>query len=150
MGRVQAICISAEKGVVKERVDSATFQPEHGIVGDAHAGPWHRQVSLLPGESIEQVRAMIPDLADGAFAENVVIAGLDFTRLVVGASVRLGREIELEVTQVGKECHRGCAIREITGDCIMPREGVFCRVVTGGELRPGDAAELLAAGVGRG
>ena len=143
MGRVKAICISAEKGVVKEPVDRASFRPEHGIVGDAHAGPWHRQVSLLPHESIDQVREMIPDLVDGAFAENVVVAGLDFTRLVVGAGVRLGREIELEVTQVGKECHRGCAIREITGDCIMPREGVFCRVVAGGELRPGDVVETI-------
>ena len=149
MGRVKAICVSAEKGVVKKPVAGATFQPEHGIVGDAHAGPWHRQVSLLPRESIDQVREMIPDLADGAFAENVVIAGLDFTRLVVGAGVRLGREIELEVTQVGKECHRGCAIREITGDCIMPREGVFCRVVIGGELQPGDTAELLSASIGQ-
>ena len=142
MGRIEAICISREKGTVKETVTDAELRVGHGIVGDAHAGDWHRQVSLLPSESIAEVRTMMPDLADGAFAENLVTSGMDLARVRVGDKVAIGDDVLLEVTQIGKECHHGCAIRRITGDCIMPREGVFCRVLKGGRIRPGQPAHL--------
>ncbi len=142
MGRIEAICISREKGTVKKPVAEAELRVEHGIVGDAHAGDWPRQVSLLPRESIAKVRAMMPDLADGAFAENLVTSGMDLTRVRVGDMFAIGRDVLLEVTQIGKECHHGCAIRQITGDCIMPTEGIFCRVLSGGRIRPGVSATL--------
>lgn len=144
-GVVQAICISRNKGETKDPVREARLRSGHGIEGDAHAGPWHRQVSLLAAESIDKIRRMIPDLADGAFAENVVTAGIELVTLPIGSRLALGDEVVLEVTQIGKECHNGCAIRELTGDCVMPREGIFCRVITGGLLRPGDAARVLAS-----
>ncbi len=137
MGTIAAICTSEKKGERKTPVARVDLRTEHGIVGDAHAGPWHRQVSLLPAESIERVRAQIPDLDDGDFAENLVTRGLDLSGVDVGDRFRLADNILLEVTQIGKECHQGCAIREITGDCIMPREGIFCRVLNGGRLEPG-------------
>jgi len=142
LGRIEAICISLEKGTVKEPVADAELRAGHGIVGDAHAGPWHRQVSLLPSESIARVRELMPDLADGAFAENLVTSGVDLAGVRVGDTVAIGDQVVLEVTQIGKECHQGCAIRQITGDCIMPREGIFCRVLSGGLIRPGAAAAL--------
>ena len=144
MGRIEAICISPEKGTVKETVARAELRTEHGIVGDAHAGDWHRQVSLLPSESIAKVRAMMPELADGAFAENLVTSGVDLAAVQVGDKVLIGEDVLLEVTQIGKECHNGCAIRQITGDCIMPREGIFCRVLKGGPIAPGVSASLNA------
>ena len=142
MGRIEAICISREKGTVKQTVTGAELRAGHGIVGDAHAGDWHRQVSLLPSESIAKVRALMPDLAAGAFAENLITSGIDLGRVQVGDKVSLGNGVLLEVTQIGKECHQGCAIRQITGDCIMPREGVFCRVLSGGRIEPGVSASL--------
>ena len=142
MGRIEAICISPEKGTVKETVPTAELRVDHGIVGDAHAGNWHRQVSLLPSESIAKVRAMMPELADGAFAENLVTSGVDMGGVKVGDKVAIGDGVLLEVTQIGKECHQGCAIRQITGDCIMPREGIFCRVLSGGLIEPGISASL--------
>ena len=142
MGRIEAICISREKGTVKETVTQAELRVKHGIVGDAHAGDWHRQVSLLPSESIAKVREMMPELADGAFAENLVTSGVDLAHVHIGDKVAIGTEVLLEVTQIGKECHHGCAIRQITGDCIMPREGIFCRVLNGGHIQPGSSATL--------
>lgn len=142
MGRIEAICISREKGTVKETVTQAELRVKHGIVGDAHAGDWHRQVSLLPSESIEEVRDMMPELADGAFAENLVTTGVDLAHVRIGDQVAIGDDVLLEVTQIGKECHQGCAIRQITGDCIMPREGIFCRVLNGGHIQPGSSATL--------
>ena len=142
MGRIEAICISREKGTVKETVTEAELRIKHGIVGDAHAGDWHRQVSLLPSESIAKVREMMPELADGAFAENLVTSGVDLAHVHIGDKVAIGTEVLLEVTQIGKECHHGCAIRQITGDCIMPREGIFCRVLNGGHIQPGSSATL--------
>ena len=142
---VTAVCISEGKGEVKHPVPAAELVADHGIAGDAHAGPGHRQVSLLAAESIAAVRALVPDLADGAFAENLVVAGLDLRSVPVGTVLRVG-EARLEVTQIGKECHRGCAIQQITGDCIMPREGIFCRVLAGGPLAPGTAVAVESPG----
>ncbi len=142
---VKAICISDRKGEVKHVVSSADLVADHGIAGDAHAGPGHRQVSMLAAESIARVRDLIPDLADGAFAENLVVAGLDLGTVAVGTTLQVG-QARLEVTQIGKECHQGCAIQKITGDCIMPREGVFCRVVEGGPLIPGVAVLVEGGG----
>ena len=145
MGRIEAICISREKGTVKETVTVAELRVKHGIVGDAHAGDWHRQVSLLPSESIAKVREMMPELADGAFAENLVTSGVDLAHVRIGDKVSIGDDVLLEVTQIGKECHQGCAIRQITGDCIMPREGIFCRVLQGGNIQPGSPASLRSS-----
>ena len=142
MGRIEAICISPGKGTVKTTVPEAELRVAHGIVGDAHAGDWHRQVSLLPSESIAKVRDLMPDLADGAFAENLVTSGVDLAGVKVGDRGAVGDDALLEVTQIGKECHNGCAIKKITGDCIMPREGIFCRVLEGGHIRPGSRAAL--------
>lgn len=142
-GKIEAVCISSEKGVVKEAVPSIELRVDHGIVGDAHAGPWHRQVSLLAAESIARMREILPDLADGAFAENVVTSGVALQGIAVGAQIELGTS-RLLVTQIGKECHSGCAIKEATGECIMPKEGVFCKVVTGGTVAPGDTVRILA------
>jgi len=143
MGKIEAICISRKKGRVKKRIPEAEFRVAHGIVGDAHAGNWHRQVSILARESIDVMREQIPNLADGAFAENLVLSGLDFSGVTIGDRLLLGQNIVLEITQIGKECHTACAIRSLTGDCIMPREGIFCRVLSGGRLAPGDDACLL-------
>ncbi len=141
VGRLEAICISKVRGTVKKPVTAAEFRPDHGIVGDAHAGSGHRQVSILPAESIARVRALMPALADGAFAENLVISGVPLDGITVGARIAVG-PVVLEVSQIGKECHQGCEIRRITGDCIMPREGVFCRVVQGGTARMGDEVRI--------
>lgn len=136
--RIIALCLSTRKGIPKTPVDRAELLPDHGLTGDAHAGPWHRQVSLLATESIARVRRIIPDLAHGAFAENIVTEGIDLKSLPVGTRLQLGCAL-LEVTQIGKECHNDCAIKEATGDCVMPREGIFCRVLEGGVIRVGDA-----------
>ena len=142
MGRVESICISCRKGIVKKPVREAEFKSDFGIVGDAHAGNWHRQVSLLAVESIDQMRTSIPTLAHGAFAENIVTSGIDYATIELGDRITLGEDIVLAVTQFGKECHTACAIRNTVGDCIMPREGLFCRVLEGGLLRPGDRVFL--------
>ena len=139
MGRVVAVCIGRRRGTVKKAVRSAKFEPDYGIVGDAHAGKGHRQVSMLAKESIDDIRATIPNLAYGAFAENIVTSGIDYALIAVGDRIILGDNIVLEVSQIGKECHTVCAIRSLVGDCIMPRDGLFCRVLQGGRLRPGDA-----------
>jgi len=146
MGSVRAINVSPEKGTVKEPVPRARLRAGHGIEGDAHAGDWHRQVSLLPHESIEAVRTQLPDLADGAFAENIVTEGIDLARAQIGDRLRMG-EVVLEVTQIGKQCHHGCVIRQVTGDCIMPREGIFCRVIEGGAIAPGTSLEYESGAV---
>nr|MEE4266905.1 MOSC domain-containing protein [Candidatus Krumholzibacteria bacterium] len=141
-GRVAAVCTSAKKGVVKEPLASVELVAGHGLDGDAHAGNWHRQVSLLATESIEKIRKIIPELKDGAFAENIVTEGVDLLSLGLGDRIELGDGITLEVTQIGKECHNSCAIKEQTGDCVMPREGIFCRVLAGGTLKKGDPVRI--------
>jgi len=139
MARVEAICISTKKGIVKREVDQAEFQDGWGIDQDAHAGRWHRQVSLLAGESIDRVKESLPSLKNGAFAENIITRGLDLSTVQVGDRLRLGTEVVLEITQIGKKCHNdGCAIKKATGDCIMPKEGLFARVIHGGTLKKND------------
>ena len=142
MMKIESIAISKKKGTRKVQIEEASLIQDFGLEGDAHAGNWHRQVSLLPSESIDGVRAIILDIADGAFAENLITVGLDLGSASVGDRLLLASGAELEVTQIGKECHHGCVIRQKTGDCIMPREGVFCRVLRGGEVRPGTNLEL--------
>lgn len=145
-GRIEAVCVSARKGERKSPIESARFVANHGIEGDAHAGSWHRQVSLLSADAIEELRGKgLPDLKAGDFAENLVVSGLDLEILGLGSRVRIGREAELAVTQIGKVCHSRCAIYYQTGDCIMPRLGLFARVVTGGVVSPGDAIDVLLA-----
>ena len=137
MGKLIAICISEKKGTQKVPVESAVLREEHGIEGDAHAGNWHRQVSLLGLEKIEDFRAKGAPVEFGAFGENLIIEGFDFRNLPVGTRFRIGNAL-LEMTQIGKECHTHCAIFHLVGDCIMPREGVFAKVLEGGEIHPGD------------
>lgn len=137
-GKIQAICINPSRGQVKHTVDRAELRAEFGIVGDGHGGDPLRQVSLLAAEAIAVAKVELPDLLPGAFGENLVTEGLDLGGLQVGDRLRLGESVVLEVTQLGKECHTPCAIGLATGDCIMPRAGVFTRVVAGGVLKAGD------------
>jgi len=141
-GRVIAVSVSKEKGVPKTNVSKVSLVEEWGIQGDAHAGKWHRQVSFLAVESIDKIRAKGLEVNPGAFAENITTEFIDVPHLKVGQRVRVG-SAELEITQIGKECHTRCAIYVRTGDCVMPREGVFARVVSGGEVQVGDAIEVL-------
>ncbi len=143
-GTLLAVCVSARKGTVKRAVERARLLPEHGIEGDAHAGPWHRQVSLLDIGDIAAMRAQGLELEWGAFGENLVVEGVDLSRIGIGTRLEVGAA-ELEVTQIGKECHTRCAIYHRTGDCIMPRAGVFARVVRGGEVAPGEAVRVVRA-----
>ena len=137
MGKVIAVCLSEHKGTQKKNVGSAVFKEDWGIENDAHAGKWHRQVSLLSHDKIEAFRARGAEVADGAFGENLVVEGIDFRTLPIGTRFRCN-EVELELTQIGKECHHGCEIFQKMGDCIMPREGVFARVLHGGTISVGD------------
>jgi MOSC domain-containing protein YiiM len=144
MGHIEAICISVEKGTLKLPVPSAELRAAWGIEGDAHAGEWHRQVSLLAGESIDEVRQAMPELDDGK-RENLVTRGLDLSALAVGDRLLVDEQAVLEVTQIGKECHNGgCPIQKATGDCIMPREGIFCKVLAGGRIAPGSAVRVVS------
>ena len=140
---VKAVCISEKKGQQKHPVEAIRLEPHLGIPGDAHAGDWHRMVSLLSAESVARLQEKIPfPLLPGAFAENVLVEGIEVSRLPVGTKLRLGSAL-CEVTQIGKECHADCAIRRQAGDCVMPREGIFVRVLEAGEVRPGDSMEVL-------
>ena len=133
MAYVEAVCLSHKKGIVKKEQDQVLARENWGIEGDAHAGDWHRQISLLAGESIDGVKELLPTLKKGAFAENIITRGIDLNSLRIGDRLQIGDEVMLEITQIGKECHNsGCAIKKATGDCIMPREGLFARVLTGG------------------
>ncbi|MCM0083245.1 MOSC domain-containing protein [Geomonas sp. Red32] len=136
-GKVLAVNVSVNKGERKTPVAEVTLREEHGIVGDAHAGDWHRQVSLLAMESIEKMKALGLQVGEGDFAENITTEGVDLVHLPLGTRLTLGETL-LEVTQIGKECHTRCAIYYQAGDCVMPKEGIFARVITGGVVRPGD------------
>jgi len=141
--KIVSIAVSRKKGTPKTPVDEAFITKGHGLEGDAHAGPWHRQVSLLAAESIEAARAQGLEVGFGDFAENIATVGVDWKTLPVGTRARLGAEVVLEITQIGKECHTRCAIFYKAGDCIMPREGVFARVIHEGTIRRGDPVEIL-------
>jgi MOSC domain-containing protein YiiM len=130
---ILAINVSALQGEQKRPVGRAVLRENHGIVGDAHAGDWHRQVSLLADEAIDTMRGRGVELGFGDFAENITTRGVDLASLPVGTRLHVGPAV-LEVTQIGKECHHGCAIRQVVGDCVMPRLGIFARVLQGGEI----------------
>jgi len=138
IGRIKAISISNTKGVKKVNKMSANLVENYGLTGDAHAGKWHRQVSLLADESIEKMRYKGIDVTAGDFAENITTEGLQVWCLPVGYRFKLGENTLLEITQIGKKCHHGCAIFQQIGECVMPKEGVFARVLKGGAIRPGD------------
>ncbi len=136
--RIHAISISETKGVRKNNVTTAVLRSEHGIVSDAHAGQWHRQVSLLAKESINKMVQRGLKVGPGDFAENITTEGIKLTALPIGERLRLGNDALVEVTQIGKECHDRCAIYYEAGDCVMPREGIFVKVLTGGTINLGD------------
>ena len=143
MATVTAVCISDVKGVIKKPVPEITVKINHGIEGDAHAGDWHRQVSMLADESVDKLRDKMPNLPAGVFAENILTRGIRLHELPVGTKLRVGKTL-LEVTQIGKECHNdGCAIKKQTGDCVMPREGIFAIVLEDGTIKHGDEIEVV-------
>jgi len=137
-GKVLAVNISDEKGTKKTNVQKCSLLKHFGLKGDAHAGPWHRQVSLLANESIEKMRAMGLNVGYGDFAENITTEGVDLVRLPIGTTIRIGNSVILRVTQIGKECHERCAIYYQAGDCVMPKEGIFAEVMSEGEVKVGD------------
>lgn len=145
--KIVSIAVSRKKGTRKTLVDRTNVIENHGLEGDAHAGLWHRQVSFLASESIQGAREKGLDVDFGDFAENVATEGIDWKHLPVGTQVRLGTTVIVEVSQIGKTCHKPCAIYYQAGDCIMPREGVFARVIRGGEIVCGDPIELIATSV---
>ena len=147
MGIIHAICISEVRGVQKHAIPEADLTPEWGIVGDAHAGDWHRQVSLLSFEKIEAFRQRGAIVPFGAFGENLVVDNFDFATLPVGTQLSCGDAL-LEITQIGKECHDRCQIYEKMGECIMPTQGVFARVLRGGSVKVGDVMELCGSAGG--
>ena len=143
MPKIIAVCSSAEKGVRKENIRKGVLKQEYGLLGDAHADSgWHRQVSLLAIESIEKMRKTGLDVGPGDFAENLTCEGMDLWTLPIGTRLSVGDEAILEISQIGKECHTGCAIFKLTGKCIMPKEGVFARVIRGGTVSSGDFIEI--------
>lgn len=140
--RVVAISVSEKKGEKKHNIPEGELRVNWGIPGDAHADGSHRQLSLLAVESIERMKAMGADVRPGDFAENITTEGIVLHTLPVGTRLRVGENILLEVTQIGKECHSGCAIQKQVGKCVMPQEGIFCRILEGGLTRPGDEIRL--------
>ena len=143
MAKVLSVNISTEKGTVKKPVDSVVLIPDFGIENDAHAGKWHRQVSLLADESIDEMRALgLANLDYGIFAENITTKGIELHTLPVGTRLQIGACL-LEVTQIGKECHHGCEIFKKVGKCVMPQRGIFAKVIIGGIIRPNDEIAVL-------
>lgn len=144
MGKVVAVCVSDRKGIRKRDVRDAFLKRNWGLEGDAHAADWHRQISLLAIESIEKMRAKGLKVTPGSFAENITVQGLDLPAIPVGTRVQLG-EAEVEITQIGKICHTRCAIYYQAGDCVMPREGIFAKVLKEGRVQTGDQVEVLSS-----
>lgn len=142
-GKVVAVCISEKKGERKKPVNEIMVMENHGIVGDAHAGDWHRQMSLLALESIRKMQSKGLDVTTGDFAENITTEGVDLPSLAVGTRLSIGETLN-EVTQIGKECHTRCAIYHQAGDCVMPREGIFVKVLKGGSIRVNDKIEIVS------
>lgn len=145
-GEIVAVCTSPGKGERKRDQGEGMLVENFGLAGDGHAGDWHRQVSLLANESVDKMRAAGLDVGPGDFAENLTTRGIDLCTLPIGTRLQVGSEAILEVTQIGKECHTRCAIFYQAGDCVMPKEGIFARVVKGGPVRCGDVVTQLAAG----
>lgn len=143
MGRIVAVCTSPKKGMRKKNVGEGLLVAEHGLEGDAHTGAWHRQVSLLAMESIQKMKDMGLKVGPGDFAENLTTEGIDLVSLPVGTRLKIGPECLAEVTQIGKECHTRCAIYHQAGDCVMPKEGIFVRVIVGGRVKIGHAIEVV-------
>jgi MOSC domain-containing protein YiiM len=141
--KIVSIAISKKKGIRKVQVDEANILENHGLEGDAHAGDWHRQVSFLSSENIEKARSDGLDVTFGDFAENIATVGVDWKTIPVGTKVELGESALVEITQIGKECHNKCAIYYQAGDCIMPKEGVFAKVIRGGHISCGDKVCLI-------
>ena len=142
MAKIEAVCISEKKGERKHPVPCIELQKDYGILGDAHAGKWHRQVSLLAQESVDKMRSVLPSLLPGDFAENILTSGIEVKELPVGTKLGIGSVI-LKITQIGKECHKGCEIQKLTGKCVMPTEGVFAEVIRGGTIRKGEKIEVI-------
>lgn len=144
MGEVLAINISTNKGTQKDKVDEALLQENFGIVGDAHAGKGHRQVSLLATESIDKIRNQMPGgICFGRFAENITTKGIKISDIKTNTLLKLGDEVILKITQIGKECHNDCEIKRIAGECVMPKQGVFAEVIKGGKLKCGDLIYIV-------
>jgi MOSC domain-containing protein YiiM len=144
MAKILAVCQSREKGTTKKIIESGLFREGFGLVDDAHASSgWHRQVSLLAIESIQKMRDIGFNVGSGDFAENLTTEGINLVSLPVGTHVAVGDEIVLEISQIGKECHSGCAVMQQTGKCIMPKEGVFAKVICGGTVKAGDTIRAL-------
>lgn len=142
MAKVTAINISEKKGIPKRTIKEGNFIQEHGLEGDAHAGKWHRQVSLLGNESIQKMKDLgVEGLCTGKFAENITTEGIELWKLPVGTKVKIGETLQ-EVTQIGKKCHAKCEIFQQIGNCIMPTEGIFTRVIKGGKIKNGDEIEI--------
>lgn len=143
MAKVISINISTEKGIIKTPIEKGFFKVDFGLEGDAHGGNWHRQVSLLGDESIDKVRGKInKELVPGIFAENITTKGITLYELPIGTRLSIG-DVIMEVTQIGKECHKGCEIMKATGECVMPREGIFARVLKEGWVSPGDEISVI-------
>ncbi len=151
-GEIVAVCVSDRKGIRKKNVNRAFLKADWGIENDAHSGDWHRQISLLAMESMEKLAATMPAgipglertiFQPGDFAENLTTRGIELYTIPIGTRLRVGEEVVLEITQIGKECHLGCAIRELTGDCIMPREGIFARVIEEGWVGEADRVVIM-------
>lgn len=147
--RVVAVNISEKKGTRKHSCPEVTLIANHGIEGDSHADGTHRQLSLLGQEDIDFMRKLGVDVKPGDFAENITTEGVELSSYPIGTRFRIGGHILLELTQIGKTCHQGCEIRNLVGTCIMPKKGVFCRILSGGVVRPGDSFEVLEQGEGR-
>lgn len=141
--KIVSIAISKKKGTRKSTVTAAHLLQNHGLEGDAHAGSWHRQVSFLSSENIEKARKQGLDVTFGDFAENIATLGIDWKKVPVGTRIELGKSAVVEITQIGKTCHKKCAIYYQAGDCIMPREGIFARVIKGGTIQSGDEIRLI-------
>ncbi len=141
-GKILSVCLSKEKGTKKEEINSARLIAHWGIDKDAHAGYWHRQVSLLSIEEINKMKEFIPDLKPGDFAENIVTKGIDLDHIRRGDRIKIGENIVLEVSQIGKKCHSGCEIQKLTGECIMPKKGVFAKVLKGGIVKKDDCIRV--------
>jgi len=141
--KIVSLATSKKKGTPKVPVDQVRLVEEHGIEGDAHAGPWHRQVSFLAAESIEKARSQGLDVTFGNFAENIATRGIEWEKIPVGTRLTLGDSVQVEITQKGKVCHNKCAIYYMAGDCIMPREGIFARVLKGGHIRCGEPVRIM-------